>query len=55
MKEIRRDVTKQDVPDDTIYAGNPAECIKRIPTQSECAARNEEDEVIQLGLDSCGD
>ena len=47
-------VTK-DVAADTIVAGNPAKFIKRIPARSECSAFNEEDEAIQLGLDSCGD
>ncbi|MDE6084673.1 MAG: hypothetical protein K2G11_09325, partial [Muribaculaceae bacterium] len=48
-------VVTKDVAPDTIVAGNPAKFIKAIPTQSQCAIRNEEDEVVQLGLDSCGD
>lgn len=48
-------VVTKDVPADTIVAGNPAKFIKRIPALSECSFRNEEDEVVQLGLDSCGD
>ena len=48
-------VVTKDVAADTIVAGNPAKFIKRIPARSECSAFNEEDEAIQLGLDSCGD
>lgn len=48
-------VVTKDVSADTMVAGNPARFIKRIPPISECSARNEEDEAIQLGLDSCGD
>lgn len=60
-------VVTKDVPADTIVAGNPARFIKRIPPLSECSAydespaynecsaRNENDEAVQLGLDSCGD
>ena len=48
-------VVTKDVAADTIVAGNPARFIKRIPARSECSAFNEEDEAIQLGLDSCGD
>lgn len=48
-------VVTKDVPADTIVAGNPARFIKRIPPRPECSARNDDDEVIQLGLDSCGD
>ena len=48
-------VVTRDVAPDTIVAGNPARFIKRIPPQTECSARNEEDEAVQLGLDSCGD
>ena len=48
-------VVTKDVETDTMVAGNPARFIKRIPPISECSARNEEDEAIQLGLDSCGD
>ena len=44
-----------DVQADTIMAGNPAKFIKRIPPRPECSAFNEDDETIQLGLDSCGD
>lgn len=48
-------VVTKDVSADTIVAGNPAKYIKRIPPRSECSAYNENEEVIQLGLDSCGD
>lgn len=48
-------VVTKDVPADTIVAGNPAKIIKRIPPRSECSTTNEDDETIQLGLDSCGD
>ena len=48
-------VVTKDVEADTIVAGNPARFIKRIPPRPECAARNAEDEAVQLGLDSCGD
>lgn len=49
-------VVTKDVPADTIVAGNPAKIIKRIPPLNDCAARNDaDDEIIQLGLDSCGD
>lgn len=48
-------VVTRDVAPDTIVAGNPARFIKRIPPQNECAARDEADEAVQLGLDSCGD
>lgn len=48
-------VVTKDVEADTIVAGNPAKFIKRIPPRPDCAAYNEIDEVIQLGLDSCGD
>lgn len=48
-------VVTKDVAPDTIVAGNPARFIRRIQPQSECVAINQEDEMIQLGLDSCGD
>lgn len=48
-------VVTKDVAPDTVVAGNPAKFIKRIPPRSECSSRSEEDEVQQLGLDSCGD
>ncbi len=48
-------VVTKDVEADTIVAGNPARFIKRIQPLEECAARNAEDEAVQLGLDSCGD
>lgn len=48
-------VTKNVAPD-TVVAGNPAKFIKRIPPQPECASiDNSDDEIVQLGLDSCGD
>ncbi len=48
-------VVTKDVAPDTIVAGNPAKLIKTIPPKSECAVRIEEDEISQLGLDSCSD
>lgn len=48
-------VVTRDVAPDTIVAGNPARFIRRIEPQSDCAARNEADEAVLLGLDSCGD
>ncbi|MDE5651970.1 MAG: galactoside O-acetyltransferase [Muribaculaceae bacterium] len=48
-------VVTKDVAADTIVAGNPARFIKRIPPLPECGLTNEEDEIVQLGLDSCGD
>ena len=48
-------VVTKDVLPDTIVAGNPASFIRRIPPRQECSSCNEEDEAIQLGLDSCGD
>lgn len=48
-------VVTKDVAADTVVAGNPARFIKRIPPLQECSMRNEDDEMIQLGLDSCGD
>lgn len=48
-------VVTKDVAPDTVVVGNPARFIKRIPPRPDCAVRNETDDVIQLGLDSCGD
>lgn len=48
-------VVTRDVAPDTIVAGNPARFIRRIEPQADCAVRNESDEAVQLGLDSCGD
>ena len=48
-------VVTKDVAPNTIVAGNPAKFIKAIPPKSECVEKNDEDEIIQLGLDSCGD
>lgn len=48
-------VVTKDVEADTIVVGNPARFFRRIPPLPECAAMNEGDENIQLGLDSCGD
>lgn len=48
-------VVTKDVAPDTIVAGNPAKFIKAIPPKSQCAVRNDNDDIVQLGLDSCGD
>lgn len=49
-------IVTRDVEADTIVAGNPARFIKRIPQHPECAAMPDPDEELQqLGLDSCGD
>lgn len=48
-------VVTRDVPADTIVAGNPAKVIRRIPSRAECSARNEDEDAVQLGQDSCGD
>ena len=48
-------VVTKDVAPDTIVAGNPAKLIKAIPPKSQCSDRNDDDNIIQLGLDSCGD
>lgn len=48
-------VVTHDVAPDTIVAGNPARFIRRIPARPDCAAVNDDDEIVQLGLDSCGD
>ena len=48
-------VVTKDVASNTIVAGNPAKFIKAIPPKPDCAERNDEDDMIQLGLDSCGD
>lgn len=48
-------VVTRDVKPDTIVAGNPARFIRRIPHQDECSAREDNDNAVQLGLDSCGD
>lgn len=48
-------VVTKDVAPDTIVAGNPAKFIKRIMPEAECAVRNSDDDMVQLGLDSCGD
>ena len=48
-------VVTKDVEADTIVVGNPARFIKRIPSRPDCAARDDADEPVQLGLDSCGD
>ena len=48
-------VVTKDVAPDTIVAGNPAKLIKAIPPKLQCGDRNDEEDIIQLGLDSCGD
>ena len=48
-------VVAKDVAPDTIVAGNPAKFIKAIPPKSQCADISDDDDIIQLGLDSCGD
>ena len=48
-------VVTKDVASDTIVAGNPAKFIKAIPPESQCADISDDDHIIQLGLDSCGD
>lgn len=49
-------VVTKDVPADTIVAGSPAKFIKRIPPRPDCAAINEDaTDILQLGLDCCGD
>lgn len=47
-------VVTKDVAPWTIVAGNPAKLIKAIPPQTHCADRTDDEEIIQLGLDSCG-
>ena len=47
-------VVTKDVAPDTIVAGNPAKFIKVIPPKSQCADISDDD-IILLGLDSCGD
>lgn len=49
-------VVTHDVAPDTVVAGNPARFIKRIPPVNECAVTPDDtDDIVQLGLDSCGD
>lgn len=47
-------VVTKDVEAYTVVAGNPARFLRRIEFRNECAMP-EEDESMQLGLDSCGD
>ena len=48
-------VVTKDVAPDTIVAGNPARFIKAIPPKPECSWKDSDDEIMQLGLDSCGE
>lgn len=48
-------VVTKDVGADTVVAGNPAKLIKHIAPLNSCSVRNDEDGIVQLGLDSCGD
>ena len=48
-------VVTKDVAPDTIVADNPAKFIKAIPPKLQCADISDDDDIIQLGLDSCGD
>lgn len=47
-------VVTKNVASDTMVAGNPARFIKRLFSETHCADGADED-VVQLGLDSCGD
>lgn len=64
-------VVTKDIPADTIAVGNPARILRRIPPRpdssapdtpspdisamSACSDRPDDEDLIQLGLDSCGD
>lgn len=48
-------VVTRDVPPDTIVAGNPARIIRKIEEAESLCSMRDDDEIIQLGLDSCGD
>lgn len=48
-------VVTKDVSPWTIVAGNPAKLIKAIPPRTHCADITDDEDIIQLGLDSCGD
>ena len=48
-------VVTKDVAPDTIVAGNPAKFIKAVPPKPHCADTPDDEDIIQLGLDSCAD
>ena len=48
-------VVTKDVAPDTIVAGNPAKFIKAIPQKPHFSDTPDDEDIIQLGLDSCAD